>query len=326
MLRLITIGCIPFFLLFLTVDSFSAGRLFGMLAKSQDDKNFISAYKGCQEAASLNGDQCHLLGPYGPASARPQAVALQEALTSDKYSAIAVSVIKSSLVADMLRLHGKIPIITYDSPLALEDRELSQAYVGPDNHAIGMDLAKQARRLYPNGGQLFIMGDLHDPNLSLRIFGVRQGLAGNSELKLPQRPLYGEGGWHESTRSPWNAGDNIAESIIKLDVILSQIQPDVFISVGHWPIVDYNAYRQVVSQYQFNAPKKRTAIFAAIGEITPEHRQILEEKLIDGLVSIDFHTIGRHSYRIMRSIVEGAPVKRQNFIPNDLLSIKLEKR
>lgn len=318
MLRLLTVGSI--FLLLIAADSFAKDRLFGLVAKSQEDKNFIAVYEGCQEAARAYGDHCRLLGPHGPASARPQAVELRKALDSGEYSAIAISVVKSSLIAGELKKHKSIPVITFDSPFEPEDKDLSSAYVGPDNRAFGADLAKLAKRLYPAGGRLFIMGDLHDPNLAERIIGIRRELANDPDLKLPHRRLNGENGWFESPRSPWNSGDNIAESILKLDVILSQIQPDVFISVGHWPIVDDNAYHQTVSQYRFKEPGVHTAIIAGIGEITPEHDRLVSAGLLDGLVSIDFYAMGRLSYTVMRNILEKTPIQRWNYTPNRTLS------
>lgn len=307
---------IIFFFIFLCSRPLVAGQLFGILGKSRDDINFIRTASGCNEAAQLQGDRCELLGPTGSASARPQAKALKEAALSHRYDALAISVVMSRTLAHEAKHHVTVPIITFDSPFLAEDAPISQAYVGPNNLSFGRDLARLAKQFHPRGGTVFIMGDLHDPNLAERILGIRQELSGNKDIGLQQK-LHGQGNWYEEPRSPWNAGDSGQESLLKLEVILTKIKPDVFISVGHWPILDVTAYRTIRARY--HSPKVNTHIFIGVGEINASVMQLLDDGQVDGFVKIDFHEIGKACYQTMRALVNGKPIQPTTFVPNEIL-------
>lgn len=297
--------------------SAQAGQTFALVSKSLDDPNFADTAQGCQEAARQQGDQCLHLGPAGPANARRQATALEQALQSRRFAAMAVSVVNSSALGEVVRKSAPVPLITFDSPFARKEAALSQSYVGTDNLAFGRDLARLARQQRPQGGSICMMGDLHDPNLALRMHAVRQELSGDAAFPEGRR-LNGEAGWTEPARCPWSSGDESHRALGELSITLQDIRPDVFLAVGHWPLVDPAAYRKAVTPFRKAVTGHEPVIIVGVGRVTPELQALLKERLVHGLVSINFPELGRRSYQVMRALANGAPVPAISHIPNTI--------
>ncbi len=205
-------------------------QIFGLVAKSTSDPNFVLAWQACDKAARGNGDFCELLGSSEPANAHLQARAIESALTSDRYAAIAVSVTQSSFIADRLD-QASIPVMTFDSPFKKEEKLASLPYVGADNEAFGRDLGRLALAAAPGAGSICIMTVDHDPNLAIRVDALRRYLAGDLPLKSGQR-LSGEGGWTEPTRCPKLPSANHREALHQLTGILLDVRPDLYGSIS----------------------------------------------------------------------------------------------
>ena len=282
------------------------GRVFGLVGKSLDDGNFIEAWRGCDEEAKSSKDNCILLGGKGPADPRFQSAAIDEALKTNRFAAFAVSVTDSGTIAKTLQ-SAKVPIITFDSPFISKDEHLSRAYVGVNNEEFGRDLARVAKRLRPQGGSICLMTDANDPNLALRVRGVRKELSLNNHFPDDLR-LNGEGKWTESKRCPWNSGDKIERSMDEITVTLKNIKPDVFLSVGHWPVVNPKSYRLVTGPFREDLIKKKRIMIVGVGKITPEYAALMDEKLVHGYVSINFKEIGKKSFKLMKAAVEGKAI------------------
>lgn len=229
--------------------SLAHGLTFGLVGKSLDDPNFVRAWQGCVLEAKNSGDKCLYFGGPGAADPRFQRQAIEAALRTHRLDGLAISVTASDVVAQALQ-GSKVPVVTFDSPFNEHHAPLSRAYVGADNLAFGHDLASAAKRLRPQGGTVCLMSAANDLNLAQRVQGVRQGLAGASTLPNGQR-LTGQGGWTELPRCPWNSADQIDRTMTELAITLKHLKPDVFISVGHWPVVDVAAYRQAVAPQTF---------------------------------------------------------------------------
>jgi ribose transport system substrate-binding protein len=216
---------------------------------------------------------------------------------------LAISVTESDVLANAL-IDNKLPVISFDSPFKARHAHLSLAYVGTDNLAFGQDLARAAKRLRPAAGSLCLMSSINHPNLELRILGVRQLLSGNPHFPEHQK-LQGEGGWTEIARCPWNVGDTQERALNEVAITLADLKPDVFISVGHWPVLDPAAYRKVTQPYSAALIEKRSIMIVGVGETGPQGRALLSDKLVHAYVSIDFEEIGKKSYLLMRAIVDG---------------------
>lgn len=296
---------------FINSSLFAQGLVFGIVGKSVDDFNFIDTYKGCNQAAKQFGDKCVLLGSTGSANIRTQQKAIKKALETKEFSALAISVINSKFIAQTIE-NTKIPIITFDSPFENKYKHLSKSYVGINNTQFGEDLAKIVKQLQPKGGSVCFMSIQYDPNLQLRVDGMR------TELKISK-----EAKWQEYKRCLWNTSDNMERPLLQLKLTLNYLKPDAFISVGHWPILDIDGYKKTIEPIKEDIINKKHIIVLGIGaKSIPEVELLMKKGLLHGYVSIDFKEIGERSYHIMKDIVNGEKVDSLNFIPNIIRTIK----
>lgn len=293
---------------------------FGIVSKSIDDINFIDTVNGCQEEASRHGDVCVHIGPKGSASPRPQVEALQTAVKENKFAALAVSVVFSEGLAQVIKESVLVPVITFDSPFNEKNSHISKSYIGIDNIEFGRDLAKIVKKLKPCGGSVFLMGDMHDPNLSQRIYGVRQELSGKQEFPKDCQ-LKGEGGWKEFKRSPWRSGDNVERTMEELVYTFTFFKPDVFISVGHWPIVNPEKYRNTMQPFIDTLKKRKTIMVFGVGKVLPEYKSLLDDELVHGLVSINFKEIGKITYNTLKDVAAGKKVPEKIHIKNKIVMV-----
>ena len=275
---------------------------FGLAGKSLSDPNFVVAWQECDKAARAAGDECIHIGAKGAAEPRYQANAIADALSSGALSALAISVTSSNVIARAVE-GATIPIITFDSPFGDQEAHLSRAYVGTDNFMFGRELARITKRLHPQGGTVCLMTVEKDPNLMQRMRGVRYELSGDG-AGLDKR-LSGAGGWTELPRCPWNSADNPTRALNQLAFTLSNLKPDVFISLGHWPVLDTAGYRAVVEPFRARLLGKQPLVIVAVGSITPDYASLLDEQLVHGYVSIDFERIGRECYELMKAAANG---------------------
>lgn len=292
----------------------AAGLTFGIVGKSVDDGNFVDAWQGCQDEARRFGDECKLLGGHGPAQPRIQAQEIDAALKINQFDALAISVTSSRLIAQTLQ-GSNMPVFTFDSPFEAKDASISRAYIGTDNLAFGRALAKIAKKLRPQGGTICIITAMHDPNLALRVRGVRQELSGNEEASAEQR-LEGAGGWSESKRCPWNSGDDPLHTMTALTITLNKLLPDVILSVGQWPVLDSVSYRKAVQLIQQDLITKKRLVIVGAGKIQPEQAALMRDKLVHGYVSIDFPKMGKLTYKVMKAAAEGKPFAPITYTPD----------
>lgn len=292
----------------------AAGLTFGIVGKSVDDGNFVDTWQGCQDEAKRFGDQCVHLGAHGPSQPRAQAQAIDEALKINQFDALAISVTSSKFIAQTLQ-GSNMPVFTFDSPFEAKDASLSRAYIGTDNLAFGRALAKIAKKLRPQGGSICIITAMHDPNLALRVRGVRQELSGNKEASAEQR-LEGAGGWSEAKRCPWNSGDDPVHTMTALTITLNKLLPDVILSVGHWPVLDTVGYRMAVQPMQQDLIDKKKLVIVGVGKIQPEQAALMRDKLVHGYVSIDFPKMGKLTYQVMKAAAEGKPFAPVTYTPD----------
>ncbi|WP_416399354.1 substrate-binding domain-containing protein [Allohahella sp. A8] len=296
--------------------SHAEGLTYGIAGKSASDRNFVDTWQGCNQAAQRWGDRCVFIGSEGPAQPRQQASAIISALAEQKFDALAVSVVHSKLIAGILE-RKKIPVITFDSPFSPPHSSAALGYVGMDNVAFGRDLAKAVLQLRVAPATICIMSSVHDPNMMLRTWGVRQGLSGDLN-RPPGQPLTGEGGWTESPRCPWDSGDDVSRALMQVEATLRSVQPDVLISLGHWMILDPQRYRQTIAPFFENIEKYDPVIVAAVGEGLPAYDELVEDRLLHGYVYVDFRQIGEKAAELMRQAVNGEDIPPVTVVPHKL--------
>ena len=297
--------------------TYADGLRLGMVAKSKSDPNFVEAWKACAAQAEADGNVCDLLGSDNAANAHLQRSAIESALASGNYAALAISVTNSAFIAPALT-QTAIPVLTFDSPFAEREQYLSKGYVGPDNYKFGHDLAVLASASHSSGGTLCIITIEFDPNLSSRVHAVRETLA---DTALPQgQMLTGENGWAEHERCPRLSLADTSKSLRQLAGILSDIRPDVIISVGHWPVVDPIAYRRTVNRFTDRLVTGKTQMFVGVGRVNEQSRALLQAGLVHGLVSIDFDGIGKATYERLKEAATGADIPANTLTKNRILT------
>ena len=295
---------------------------YALIAKSVDDENFVDTWLGCQEEALKYNDTCTLLGGDGPANPHTQYSAIVHARASKLYSAFAISVTKSEFIVDALS-GIDTPVVTFDSPFSEGVSDASQGYIGPDNQAIGADLAKIAQTFLPQGGSLCIFTAIHDPNLRQRVAGVRKTLS-KSIIHPYDQKLTGEHGWFEGDRCPLNTGDNSRQTMDQMDAFFSEIHADMLIYVGHWPIINADLYRKTTYPYRHDLKIRKTHVVVATGKVQSSYTDLLSDQLIHGLVSIDFKEIGRMTYLRMRQAHKGEPIPKVTYTQNYILTLEAQ--
>jgi ribose transport system substrate-binding protein len=290
------------------------GRLFGILGKS-NDVNFVEVTRGCNDQARSAGDRCVLIATNGSSHPRLQSELIARTIASGQYDAFAVSVTEAGLVGDALRAVS-VPLITFDSPLAGPKVHEAPAYLGIDNTEFGRDMARLALKLRPQGGKVCIITSMNHVNLLQRIAGVRQVLSNDPNFPSNSR-LNGEGGWTEATYCPFDARDNEARSLVGMAVAIRNSKADVVISLGHWPIGNPASYRTAMEPYQERLMAGTTNVIVAVGTPSAEQSRLLTDRLVHGIVTINFNALGRLCYRHLKALVEKQPPPQTRTLPYD---------
>lgn len=300
------------FLLYVQVIPVCAeGMFFGIAGKSLDDINFITVWWNCHRAAQQQGDTCIHIGKKGPAHFRLQDKAIREAIERG-IDGLAVSVINSEWLVERsvkLAAQNKIPIIAFDSDFNETHRHVRKAYIGMNNLAVGRRLGEIARRFRPKGGTVWLMSDNRfSTNLNERIKGLRRELSADSSFSGDKR-LNGEGGWREHARSPWYCKDDSGISLKQMELSFIDSRFDLFISVGHWPVINAELYRKTISRLQNRGIKPgEKKIIIGIGALMPEQHDLLNNNLVNAYVSLDFEEMGKECYHYLKRLASGKDV------------------
>lgn len=277
-----------------------------IIPKSSEDANQIAVATGCNLLAQQDGDRCDLIQVSGDFQPRMQLYAVNAIMKLGVYDAIAVSVTDSEMLGPVLDQLA-IPVVTFDSDFSEKYQGIRESYVGVDNYQIGVELAKQAQATHPKGGTVCLMSALYNENLDRRMDGVRHTLAKVS-ADVPVYRLVGQQNWFESTRCPWNSGDDVTRAVQQLEITLNRIKPDILISTGDWAFRDANRYHQAVLPFKHAVTTGKIRIFSAHGKFTDSHAQLIEQSLLHGIVYIDFELMGKQVYKTIRILLENGEV------------------
>jgi ribose transport system substrate-binding protein len=276
---------------------FADGLDFYIAAKNQSDINFQRTLEGCNAEALPNGDRCYLVGPKQQAHPREQFLAINSIPRNHRLAGVAVSVIDSQLVSRALASLD-VPVMTFDSPLANHDDSISRPmHLGVNDEEIGRKLARLVLDDYPYGGSICIITD-DNPNLMTRVLGLRRELAQQSDNL---RRLTGQNGWTEPIRCPWFSGDSANRVEHQMKLTIDVIQPDVIVSVGHWPVYFLEIYNSLEQHHLELIQNKSLSLYAAIGHRLPHYQQLINVGFARGYVPIDFFEQGKLIYRILKT-------------------------
>ncbi|CAM4035409.1 hypothetical protein VA7868_03645 [Vibrio aerogenes CECT 7868] len=301
------------------VFPFLCGRAYadtyGLVGKSLSDAALVEIWRGCEAMASRNDDHCTALGATGDGHPRYQKRVLSEALQSDRFKGLGISVSHSDLIAEVLKT-SPLPLITIDVPFSDKDNHLSIGHIGVDNLALGKDLANVVRELHPKGGNICIMASfgLHRAQMEERLLGLRRGLSGEKLDKGVR--LNGHQGWREVARCPWNNGEKSERALTQLDFTLNHLDVDVFVSIDNWVIADPRAYQKVVAPYKERIETGKTIMVLSIGGMRSEYSKLLRTKLVHGYLMINYFQLGQGSYTLMKAMASGESIPPVTYIRN----------
>ena len=190
----------------------SAKNTFALVPKNMNNPFFDQARDGCKKAeAESNGAfECMYIGP-GEHGGGDEQVAIVQDLVAKKVNGIAVAPANAAAMAVALQAakDAGIPVLTWDSDVLPENKDLRLAYIGTHNYEIGVNLAKIAMQVKPKGGKVCIQsGGAAAANHNERMQGIRDTLSGKKSAASPGDALAGENGWTELEGCPLYTDDD----------------------------------------------------------------------------------------------------------------------
>lgn len=278
-----------------------------LVPKAMNNPFFDLARDGCYKAQEEDASiECVYIGP-GEHTELEQIQIVQD-LISQGVDGIAVAPSNAPAMGKALRAAAEagIPVITWDSDVLPEDKEVRASYIGTKNYDIGVNLAKIAQELHPEGGTLCLQtGGAAAANHNERLLGIRETLAGTSGGTPPGEPLAGEGGWTEVSGCPLITDDDGNKAVQGLTDILAK-EPDLtaFISTGAFTQWFDNAYRQAVEPYKEKLDSGELSIIVA--DTLPMQMAALQDGLSHGQVGQRPFEMGYKSMFILKDMATEA--------------------
>ncbi len=270
---------------------------------------FDRARDGCKQAeAEIAGIACLYLGP-GEHTEQEQ-VQIVEDLITRRVDGIAVAPSNAPAVARALgrARDAGIPVITWDSDLLDEHRDLRATYVGTRNAQIGVEQARVLQQLKPEGGTLCIQsGGPAAANHNERMQGLRDTLAGAASARPPGRRLEGQGGWHEVEGCPLYSHDDFPLAVSQLADVLGKFgELDAFVATGGFPQFVDGAYRKVMEPHR--ARLASGALVVVVADTLPMQMELLHEGLSHAQVGQRPFEMGSRAMELLHALHEGRSV------------------
>ena len=308
----------------LVAGAMVAGAFFAGQASAQDKlviavvpKNlnnpfFDQAKFGCEKAVEEIGAdkvECFFTGPpeHGGGDEQVQIVA---DLIAKGVDGIGVAPSNAAAMASVLPAakEAGIPVLTWDSDLLPENADLRTAYIGTHNYDIGVNLAKLAQGIKPNGGTICIQsGGAAAANHNERMQGIRDTLGGMSGTTSPGERLTGQNGWTEVDGCPLYTNDDFPLSVQQMeDILIKYPELDAFIPTGGFPQFVPDAYRAVASKYKDKIADGSLALVVA--DTLPVQIDLMKEGLSAGQVGQRPFEMGYKAPDVMIQLIKGEKV------------------
>jgi ribose transport system substrate-binding protein len=302
----------------------AAGKyVFAVVPKNLNNPFFDQAKLGCEKAVSEIGAdkvECFFTGP-GEHGGGDEQVQVVEDLIAKKVDGIAVSAANAAAMATALADAKKagIPVLTWDSDLLPENKDLRIAYVGTHNYDIGVNIAKLVQKIKPKGGTICIQsGGAAAANHNERMQGIRDTLAGVMSKESPGDRLTGQKGWTEVAGCPLYTNDDFPLSVQQMEDTLGKYPNlDAFTPTGGFPQFVPDAYRNVVSKVK--AKVASGALALVVADTLPVQIDLMKEGLSAGQVGQRPFEMGYKAIYFLKDIKDGkAPPKDPTYTGLDV--------
>ncbi|MDE0111840.1 MAG: sugar-binding protein [Albidovulum sp.] len=281
-----------------------------LVPKAMNNPFFDLARDGCFKAQEEDESiECVYIGP-GEHTELEQIQIVQD-LISQGVDGIAVAPSNAPAMGKALRraVDAGIVTITWDSDVLPKDSDVRATYVGTKNYDIGVNLAKIAQSLHPDGGSVCLQtGGAAAANHNERLQGIRDTLGERSGTTPPGDMLAGENGWTEVDGCPLITDDDGNKAIQGMtDILAKEANLTAFISTGAFTQWFDNAYRQAAEPYKDKLDSGELSIIVA--DTLPMQMEQLSDGLSKGQVGQRPFEMGYKAMFIMKELIAGNDVE-----------------
>jgi ribose transport system substrate-binding protein len=283
---------------------------FALVPKNLNNPFFEQAREGCKKAeAESNGAfECVFIGPPEHGGGDEQVQIVQD-LVAKKVDGIAVAAANAAAmaVAAQAAKDAGIPLLTWDTDLLPENKDLRIAYIGTHNYEIGVGLAKLAMTIKPSGGTVCIQsGGAAAANHNERMQGIRDTLSGIQSAASPGDRLTGQNGWTEIDGCPLYTDDDFPRSVQQFeDIMAKNPKLDAFLPTGGFPQFVPDANRAAVGPYKDAIASKALALVVA--DTLPVQIDQMKEGYSLGQVGQRPFEMGYKTMMALKDIKDGKP-------------------
>lgn len=284
--------------------------VFALVPKNMNNPFFDQARDGCKKAeAESNGAfECMYIGP-GEHGGGDEQVTIVQDLVAKKVDGIAVSPSNAAAMAVALQAakEAGIPVLTWDSDMLPENKDLRVAYVGTKNYDIGVNLAKRVMEIKPKGGTICIQsGGAAAANHNERMQGIRDTLSGKASAASPGDRLTGQNGWTEAEGCPLYTDDDFPRSVQQFEDTMGKMPTlDAFVPTGGFPQFIPDANRAAVGKFKDKIASKALALVVA--DTLPVQMDQMKEGLSLGQVGQRPFEMGYKTMKFMLDMKQGKP-------------------
>jgi ribose transport system substrate-binding protein len=288
--------------------SAQAEYTFALVPKNMNNPFFDQARDGCMKAESESAGafKCEYIGP-GEHGGGDEQVQIVLDLVAKGVDGIAVAPANAAAMAVALEAakEANIPVLTWDSDVLPENKDLRLAYIGTHNYEIGVNLAKIAQTVKPKGGTICIQsGGAAAANHNERMQGIRDTLSGTKSATSPGDRLTGQNGWTEIEGCPLYTNDDFPLSVQQFeDIMAKNPDLDAFLPTGGFPQFIPDANRAAVGKYKDQIASKKLALIVA--DTLPVQMDQMKEGLSLGQVGQRPFEMGYRTMFALRDIKDG---------------------
>lgn len=263
-----------------------------IVGKTKNDSFYMQSFKGCSNFAKSTPDlNCIYDGPNDYQDVRSQAMVVEKLLDKN-IDGLLISITDSQFLANTVLkqfAQRQIPVITFDSDLAVEHQEYRLAYVGTDNFEFGKALGKYALKYKRKQAQSYciLSGHRTSPNLNARVNGVNDTLSGP--------------GWFEHERCTLYSMGKRDVALFQLESMIKDELSPVLIAVAGFAQFNPN-YIETIKPYKQAIAEQKSVIISADTELV--QLQALKLGLSTANVGQMPYQMGRKGAELMYQVIK----------------------